>query len=59
MSVMTKEEKETLVNSVADAAMRDLLQREDMVEILRICRSACERRIEVIEEQTKPKGPVQ
>ena len=56
---MTKEEKETLVNSVADAAMRDLLQREDMVEILRICRSACERRIEVIEEQTKPKGPVQ
>lgn len=56
---MTQSEKETLVNAVSDAAIRDILSREDMVEILRICKAACERRISVIEAATKAGGPVQ
>ena len=56
---MTQSEKETLVRSVSDAALRDILSREDMVEILRICKAACDRRISVIEETTKVDGPVQ
>lgn len=56
---MTQPEKETLVRSVSDAALRDILSREDMVEILRICKAACDRRISVIEEATKVDGPVQ
>lgn len=56
---MTKEEKEQLVNSVTDLAFRDVLQREDMIEIMQTCRNACDRRIEVLEERTKPAGEVQ
>lgn len=56
---MTQTEKETLVKAVSDATLRDVLQREDMVEILRICKVACERRISVIEDVTKQGGAVQ
>ena len=56
---MTKEEKERLVSSVADLSLRDVLQREDMVVILEVCREACNRRIEEIEERTKPEGQIQ
>ncbi len=53
---MTKEEKERLVNSVADLSLRDVLQQDDMVRILQICRDACDRRINDLE---KPTGSVQ
>ena len=51
---MSKDEKEQLVNSVTDLAFRDVLQREDMVEIMTVCRNACDRRITDLEERTKP-----
>lgn len=56
---MTQQEKEYLVESVTNLALRDVLQRDDMVEILRICKAACDRRISVIEDVTKQGGPVQ
>ena len=56
---MTQQEKEYLVESVTNLALRDVLQREDMVEILRICQEACDRRISVIEDVTKQGGAVQ
>lgn len=56
---MTREEKEHLIESITNLALRDVLQREDMIEILRIGKAACERRISVIEDTTKPGGPVQ
>ena len=56
---MTKDEKEQLVNSVTDLTFRDVLQREDMVEIMTVCRNACDRRIADLEERTKPEGTVQ
>ena len=46
---MTREEKENLVEKVADMAMRDVLNREDMILILAVCKEACDRRIEEIE----------
>ena len=56
---MTKEEKERLVNSVADLSLRDVLQREDMLGILQICRDACGRRIDDLENRVTPSGGVQ
>ena len=56
---MTKEEKERLVNNVADLTMRDVLQREDMVEIMGVCRNACDRRIGELENRVTPSGGVQ
>ena len=56
---MTKEEKEQLVSSVTDLTIRDVLQREDMIEIMQTCRNACDRRIADLEERTKPDGEVQ
>ena len=49
---MTKSEKEDLVAKVTDLTIRDVLQREDMVGILEICRDACERRIVILEDRT-------
>ncbi len=46
---LTQGEKDLLVRSVADAVMQDVLRREDMVEILRICRDACDRRIREVQ----------
>lgn len=59
MSNMTKEEKEQLVNRVADLSIRDVLQREDSIEIMEVCRKACDRRISEIEERIEPAGTVQ
>ena len=56
---MTKEEKERLVNSVADLSLRDVLQREAMLGILQICRNACDRRIDDLENRVTPSGGVQ
>ena len=56
MNEMTKEEKDDLVRKVWDLCASDVLTREDMVEILEICRSACERRIS---EVSKTGGDVQ
>ena len=59
MSNMTQSEKEQLVNSVADLTMRNVLQREDMVEIMGVCRAACDRRIGELEDRVAPSGEVQ
>ena len=56
---MTQSEKEQLVNSVADLTMRDVLQREDMIEIMEVCRAACDRRIGELEDRVAPSGGVQ
>ena len=56
---MTQSEKEQLVNSVADLTMRNVLQREDMVEIMEVCRNACDRRIGELENRVTPSGGVQ
>lgn len=58
-SDMTQEEKQKLIDSIAELCMRDVLKRDDMLEILEICRDACERRIEKIEDIVRPSGPVQ
>lgn len=50
---MTQPEKEQLTEMVTNLSLRDVLQREDMVEILRICQEACDRRISVIEAGLK------
>ena len=59
MSGITDGEKELLVRRIIDAVSRNVLNREEMIEILRICREACDRRIAEIEEATKKNGPVQ
>ena len=56
---MTKEEKEELVERIANLLLQDVLQQEDALEILRICREACDRRIRDIERRIKPEGPIQ
>ena len=54
MSCMTQEEKEQLVKSVADLSMRDVLTREDMVAIMKVCSEACSRRMGEIEAEIRP-----
>lgn len=56
---MTKEEKEELVERITNMLMQDVLLREDAIEIMRICKEACERRISEIEREIKPEGPIQ
>ena len=56
---MSQEEKEQLVEKVTDLSLRDVLQREDSIEIMEVCRKACDRRISEIEERVKPAGTVQ
>ena len=59
-SDMTRAEKEELVSKVSDLALRDVLTREDMVGILKICADACDRRISEIErELPTPVGKAQ
>lgn len=48
---MTRAEKENLVSRISDLALRDVLTREDMVWILKICADACDRRISEIERE--------
>ena len=47
---LTQEEGQELVNKVADAAMRGILTRIEYIEILKICRDACDRRIAELDE---------
>ena len=54
--MMTEEEKQGLVNRIADLAIRDVLNRSDMVEILMICKEACARRIRTLERGIKSDG---
>lgn len=56
---MTKEEKEELVKRITNLLLQDVLQREDAIEIMRICKEACDRRISEIEGEIKPEGPIQ
>lgn len=57
---MTRAEKEALVSRISDLALRDVLTREDMVWILKICADACYRRISDIErELPTPAGKAQ
>lgn len=56
---MTKEEKEELVERITNLLLQDVLQREDAIEIMRICKEACDRRISEIEREIKPEGPIQ
>ena len=56
---MDRSEKEELIGKVTDLAERDVLQREDMIGIMKICREACDRRIGELEERTKPAEQVQ
>lgn len=59
MNNMTKEEKEQLVEKVADLCLRDVLKREDSIGIMRICKEACDRRIKEIERDFGATGSVQ
>ena len=56
---MTKEEKEELVERITNLLLQDVLQQEDAIEIMRICKEACDRRIREIEGRIKPEGPIQ
>ena len=56
---LTPEEKQGLVNKVADLAMRDVLVKSDMVEILTVCKKACDRRIRELESEVKQGTRVQ
>ena len=56
---ITEEEQKVLVASVVNAVQSDVISREDMVLILKVCRDACDRRIAELRDRTKPEGPVQ
>lgn len=56
---LSEEEREDLVRYVADLAERNVLDKRDYVNILEVCRAACERVGKEIDEILKPGGPVQ
>lgn len=57
---LSDEDKEDLVKRIRDMCERDVLNKVDYVAILSVCKAACERRMEEIEEVIgKPGGIVQ
>ena len=48
---LSREEKENLVAEVTNLAFDDTLNKEDYVDIIRVCLDACKRRTSEIEKE--------
>ena len=51
---MSREEKERLVQQVADVAFEGALNKEDALAIIETCLKACHRKAAEIEEEIRP-----